>query len=174
MASINFLYTRRIDFLLFCLLAGCISPQTPQIQPLTAAFTEAEYAPYLKPGTGRIAGQAFLKTVGGDVKYGAGDDVYLNPVTSLNTEWFAKGVLAGKPVGRTRPDQIKSSTYERHAVADAEGRFEFENLPSGNYYLTCKITWGVPDEGIIQTTGGVAYAKITVRNGQTTKAIVTR
>jgi len=73
MASINFLYTRRIGFLLFCLLAGCTTPQTPQIQPLTAAFNEAEYAPYLKPGMGKIAGQTFLKTVGRTTLYERGD-----------------------------------------------------------------------------------------------------
>jgi len=95
-------------------------------------------------------------------------------VTSLSTEWFTKSVIQGSSVGRTDLRQIKSNAYERHTVGDGEGRFEFTGLPQDDYYLTCKITWGVPNEGLVQMTGGVAYAKVTVRNGQTTKAIVTR
>jgi hypothetical protein len=51
---------------------------------------------------------------------------------------------------------------------------EFAGLPPGDYYVTCGITWGVPSDIGIQPTGGIAYEKVTVRNSETTKAIVTR
>jgi hypothetical protein len=53
-------------------------------------------------------------------------------------------------------------------------RFTAKHSRNGDYYLTSKITWGVPSDMGILPTGGIAYAKVTVRNGQTTKAIVTR
>jgi hypothetical protein len=152
--------------LLCCGLAGCIEPQ-----PRTAIYNPAELVPYSKSGTGKITGQAFLKTVGGDVKYGAGNDVWIHPVTSLTTEWYDKIVVQGIPLVAGNPH---TDDYRRKTVADAEGRFEFDNLPPGDYYISCAITWGVPSDLGVTPTGGIAYAKVAVRNGETVKAIVTR
>jgi hypothetical protein len=127
--------------------------------------------PYSKAGTGKIIGQAFLKTIGGDVKYGAGNTVTIHPVTSLTTEWYDKVIVKGIPLVAGDPH---TDDYRRQTIADAEGRFEFDGLPTGDYYVTCGITWGVPSDIGIQPTDGIAYAKVTVRNGATTKAIVTR
>ena len=152
--------------LLFCTLGGCITPQER-----TAVYNPAELAPYSRTGTGKITGQAFLKTVGGDVKYGAGNAVWTHPVTSLTTEWFSKAIVQGIPLVAGNPH---TDDYRRTTVADAEGRFEFDNLPPADYYVTCAINWGVPGEFGVEPTGGIAYAKATVRNGETAKAIVTR
>jgi hypothetical protein len=124
-----------------------------------------------KPGTEKIVGQAFLKNVGGDVKYGAGNMVWLHPVTRLTTEWFTKHIVHGIPLLAGNP---RTDDYRRQAIADAEGRFEFNGLPPGDYYLTCSITWGVPTDIGVIPTGEIAYVKVTVRNGETAKAIVTR
>jgi hypothetical protein len=105
------------------------------------------------------------------VKYGAGNVVAIHPVRSLTEEWFNKSVFQGIPLGAGNPH---ADDYRRTTVADAEGRFEFDGLPPGDYYLTCGITWGVPSDLGVEPTGGIAYAKTTVRNGETAKAIVTR
>jgi hypothetical protein len=154
--------------LLFFALGGCVSV-TPQQR--TAVYNPSELVPYSKTGSAKIVGQAFLKTVGGDVKYGAGDTVWLHPVTSLTNEWFTKHIVQGVPLAAGNPH---SDDFRRQAIADAEGRFEFDGLPPGDYYLTCSITWGVPSDIGTMPTGGIAYAKVSVRNGETTKAIVTR
>jgi hypothetical protein len=104
--------------LLFFVLAGCVGA-TPQER--AAVYNPAELAPYSKPGTGKIAGQAFLKTVGGDVKYGAGNIVWLHPVTALTTEWFTKHVVQGMPLATGNPH---ADDYRKQTIADAEGRFE--------------------------------------------------
>jgi hypothetical protein len=65
-------------------LASCAVP----IQPRVAKYDAAEYAPYSGSGTAKIIGQAFAKTVGGDVKFAAGNRVWLYPVTSMTTEWY--------------------------------------------------------------------------------------
>jgi hypothetical protein len=153
--------------LLFCALAGCIP-----LQQRTAVYNPAELVPYSRTGTGKITGQAFLKTVGGDVKYGAGNTVAIHPVTSLTTEWYDKGVVQGIPLG---PGNAHADDYRKTTVAeDGEGRFEFDGLPPGDYYVTCEITWGVPSDLGMMPTGGIAYAKVTVHNGETVKAVVTR
>jgi hypothetical protein len=69
---------------------------TPQER--TTVYNPAELARYSKTVTGKIVGQAFLKTLGGNVKYGAGDIVWLHPATALTTEWYTKHVVQGIPL----------------------------------------------------------------------------
>jgi hypothetical protein len=137
----------------------------------TAVYDPREYAPYAGTGTGKITGQAFLKTVGGDVKYAAGNMITLHPVTSLTREWFEKMVVQGVPLGAGNPH---SDDLRRLVQADAEGRFTFDHLPPGDYYVTTNLTWGVPTSIGVTPTGGIAHAKTHVVNGQTTQVIVTR
>jgi hypothetical protein len=140
--------------------------------PRNAKFIEAEYAAYKGDGKSTISGQAFLKTRGGDVKYGAGNQVHLNPVTSYSTEWFERGIVGNEPL--EKPDD-RINPYHRTTVADGFGNFAFEHLPPGQYYVACLITWEVPNlwGGGLQTTGAWARAKVTVRDGESVKTIVT-
>jgi hypothetical protein len=131
-------------------------------------FNPADYAAYDKPAGSSITGQVFLKTRGGDVKFGAGNYVYLDPVTPYYTEWFEHTVLRNfmKPDPDTR-----THAYRRETRADGEGRFTFENLPAGDYYIACNIRWMTGDG----TTGGIAHEKVHVDAGQQLKnVIVTR
>jgi hypothetical protein len=158
---------RKIFIAALILLAGCA---TSPIQR-TAVYNPAEYAPYAHPGNGRIIGQAFMETVGGDVKYAAGNPVILHPVTSYTTEWFEKTIVQGLKLTQGDP---RGNQYVMQTTANAEGRFAFEHLPAGQYYLTCPIIWGVPGPSGIESTGGIAYAKVTVPPNGTVAAIVTR
>lgn len=152
--------------LLLLVAAGC-GPVQRKTQ-----FDEAEYAPYGKPGTSAIVGQAFLKTRAGDVKYGAGNTVYLNPVTNYSREWFELHVLGGKNLA---PADSRINQYIREARADGQGGFEFQGIPAGEYYVTCHITWLVPNGTIWpDTTGGWAFAKVKATEGQPVRCVVTR
>ena len=154
---------------------GCamteIKPQARQ-----AIFIQSEYASYDIPGTSKITGQAFLKTRGGDVKYGAACQIHLNPVTSLSTEWFEKGVKEGILL-KDLPSNHPAWKYHHVTMGDGEGRFEFENLPSGEYYLMCPIYWEIVVGGrypYTTVTGANTYSQIAVENDKITKCIVTR
>src|SRR5688572_1071163 len=57
-----------------------------QPSPLPA-FSAEEVAYAAQPGTGVIDGQAFLRTRGGDVKYGAGSAVFLLPLSAYTSAW---------------------------------------------------------------------------------------
>lgn len=155
--------------LLALALAGCAAP----LEERTATYNEAEYARYAGRGTAKIHGQAFLKTVGGDVKYGAGSTVYLYPVTSMTTEWYDKFLVQGKSLKAGDDRMMK---YSRQIVADGTGNFEFEGLPAGDYYLVCNIFWGVPT-GLtfapIGETGGAVHTKVIVAAGENKRVILT-
>ncbi len=151
-------------------LCSCVMPQAP-MKPMQTAFDEAEFAPYAVPGTSTITGQAFLKTRGREVRLGAGNTVQLLPVTSYTTELRKRVTLGGERVGPVDP---RIEKYRRTTIADGSGSFEFRNLPAGEYYVTCVITWEVPNQYVMETTGGVAYGTVKVGAGETAKVVVTR
>jgi len=159
---------RIIYLLLISIFAACVTPPAPRAR--TAQFAPSEYSPYEGEGTGVVIGQAFLKTRGGDVKPGAGELVYLNPVTSYSTEWYERAVIAGEPLAEY---DVRAKPYTRTAMCDGSGAFRFERLPAGEYYLACNIFWEVPSGYGMRRTGGTARARVTVHSGEETRAIVT-
>lgn len=147
------------------LCAGCANSRP---QPFTSHFDEAEYEPFNRQGGGAIEGQAFLVAKGGDVKYGAGRVVALNPATTYSTEWYERSVIGYQPLEESDP---RVKPYSKSVLANGEGRFRFDGLPAGEYYLVCWINWYVTE---YQQSGGIAYAKVKVEEGKTTEAVVTR
>ena len=158
----------RAIFVLFLvlLIAGCV---TTPVQRKTV-FIESEYEPYKGKGTASIVGQAFAKTRGGDVKYAAGNTIFLNPVTSYSTEFF--NILVRQQQIPSPPDP-RIYYYNSQTIADGNGNFEFKNLPPGEYYIHTIIMWEVPGRYGLQTTGGAIGTQVKVGPGETVKAIVT-
>jgi hypothetical protein len=150
-----------------CALAAPDQQTEPQRQ---AQFNPEEYAPYDAQGSSSIHGQAFLKTRGGDVKYGAGNDVLLMPVGSYSTEIWKVSVVQGNRLAEDTDERFKK--YIRQTVADGEGRFRFENLSSGEYYAMSYISWEVPSTTGLKKTGGWAGAKIKVGEGEKVETIL--
>jgi hypothetical protein len=144
---------------------GCAIPLVER----QAQFIESEYAPYAGEGTATICGQAVIQTQRGEFKYGAGNETYLNPVTSYSTEWYTVSVIGGRSLTKANR---KVLAYNRATRADSEGKFCFENIPSGDYYLTCPVVWvyGANSAKMVS----MAYAKITVKDGETVNAVLTR
>jgi hypothetical protein len=151
-------------------LFGCTKPAY-QIQ---ATFTEDELAPYDKKGTATVVGQAFLKTKGGDVKYAAGNKVVLMPVTNYTTEIVSAATT--QHYGKIDNIEPGLKKYVKVSMADGEGRFEFKDIPPGNYYVCTHVKWQVPTApyGYLQTTGGDISTTITVGEGEKVKVVLTR
>jgi len=157
---------RVLIFLIVCFVwTSCASSLIER----QAQFVESEYVPYAGEGTATICGQAFTKTRRGEFKYGAGNEAYLNPVTSYSTEWYTVGVIGGRSLNKA---DRRVLAYNRTTRADGEGRFCFENLPSGDYYLACPVVWRNGPNSTL--TGGMAYAQVTVKDGETVNAVLTR
>lgn len=155
---------------LFSIFSGCVAPQ-PRKAVRKATFIEEEYAKYRAPGTCTITGQAFLKTRGGDVKFGAGNEVHLNPVTSYSTEWYTSFIQQGRLL--EDPDS-RAMPFHKVVRADGNGRFKFTDLPPGDYYLACPIYWEIPSQYGLQQTGGWAHQKVSVSDGKSVDTVLTR
>jgi len=132
-------------------------------------FDASALVPYTTKGSAKVTGQAFLKTRGGDIKVGAGNDVYLVPATL-----WALGVFDLVEQGYSfsqlpNEQRIQLTRAVRSTQADAGGNFEFTDLPAGEYQLETKITWAAGKN----TTGGRVMRKITLSEGQTQKVMLT-
>ncbi|MGD1090116.1 MAG: hypothetical protein ABR955_15535, partial [Verrucomicrobiota bacterium] len=126
---------------LAALVAGCATQ-------MTTPFDESAFQPFVGKGTSTITGQAFQKTIGGDVKYGAGDEVSLIPATPYTTEMIQAWQKSARKNLLLLPPQItpQLQKYVREVIADGSGNFEFQNIPAGDYYIVCPIFWSVPIE----------------------------
>lgn len=162
---------RFFPLIILCItLTSCTTRQQPRVEQ----FLPYEYEPYSKPGTATIVGDVFLVTKSGEVKKGAGFPIILTPVTSYSTEWFQRGVLNKAPLD-AQDERLRS--FQQEVIADGDGRFEFENLPAGNYYLVSKVLWEDPPAhwySGVRKMGDTVHAKVSVKPGERKKVALTQ
>ncbi len=145
-------------------LAGClrIAVQTTQ------QYDAAQGAFIHEKGTGAIHGQAFLQKANGGVIYAAGRNILLVPATPYVAERFVK--MYGDRTYRDilRPTLVfdetdKDSLNDRRVVrADPRGRFSFDELAAGRYFIETAIVW---QEGDLPA-GGRFYDLVEVEEGK--------
>lgn len=130
-----------------------------------------------EPGTGRIEGQAFTETRGGEVRHATGDTVTLQPDTAYVRDAIQYLAFESQPragLVTSIPNLQFLDTSKRQTIADADGRFAFEGLVPGKYIVSAVISWEASArEGVFapQFVSVVGFAD--VNEGGTTKAIVT-
>lgn len=135
-------------------------------------FPIDEYQSLLKQGTGTVTGQAFFKTRGGDAKKAIGSEVILNPITSYSVFWYENSYLKNAAIEDSDPMLDK---FLIKTTADADGKFTFKNVPSGQYFISTKITWEHQEsQYVVNTYGGVIAQRITVKDGEVLEVILTR
>lgn len=152
------------------ILAGCAIPQQQTYEPLP--FNAAEYEALPKTGTGVVRGQVFLKTRGGDVKKGAGATVILSPSTSLSEEAYQLAYLQNRRPARPFSPEIQK--YWKRATADADGRFQFEGVAPGRYFVSSELVWEAPTQFGLAKQGGPIVVPVVVENDKAAQVMVTR
>ena len=182
--------------LITLLLASCGSPTvktpipTPTPTPAPAPpgvkkiqrvpYNPEEFARYLVRGTAEVTGQAFMKTQSGDVKYAAGNEVWLNPVTSMSNQWYKEIYLGTNHLYPKKELTVDDETLEKYGEAiivtlgDGEGRFKFQNVPAGDYYMVTEVIWQVPGRYGLSKTGGWVCKKVRIRSGKSHNFILHR
>ena len=155
------------------LLCGCadfweLNSQNPAIKLPPA--DPSEYAPYEKPGTGSISGQAFLVTTSGDAKKAAGKDITCDPATSIARRWWNEAKVYQK-ISPRLPDDPKFLAMRKTVTGDAEGKFTFDNLPAGDYLIRTTIEWeplhcGEPGYGYCSRQAGAVGGLVHLNAGE--------
>jgi hypothetical protein len=147
-------------------LAACNSASPPQ-----ARFDASEAAFMDKPGKATITGQAFLpdKTGHQNVRYAAGEVVRLIPATSYakaRLDYYFHGAkfAAATSIPKNDPDPDYLA-HTRMTKAGSTGRFTFENVPPGRYYVSTQVIW--KPEGAFQSDGGLIYEEAIVTGAET-------
>lgn len=162
--------TALLIFSIIAIATGCATaPSHNKTHQMITAFNESEFLPYAAYGSGTIQGQAFLKTRGGDVRYGAGNTVSLIPVNAYSKEVWQASLLG--EVAVKDPRWIK---YVRECVADGSGNFEFTKIPAGEYYLECPIFWEVPGPNGLFRSGAVVKSQIRIGDMEVLKVVLTQ
>ncbi|OQY13703.1 MAG: hypothetical protein B6I31_00730 [Desulfobacteraceae bacterium 4572_19] len=129
---------------------------------------DAEYEPYLISGTGGITGQAFLTHQESGVVKAAGRTVTLDPATTLGSEWWNK---SGKFWDTVTPPSPTFHKARKSTITDVEGRFSFNNLAAGEYFIRTMVTWIMNDDDM---RGGVIGKLVEVRDGEVTEVILNK
>jgi hypothetical protein len=104
----------------------------------TTPYRDEDFAPWQGKGMANLHGQAFMKTVGGDVKTCAGEDVYLLPANA-----YVDQIVTRHSNEPAKIDPRASSQF-RHTICDAQGNFSFPSVPTGKWYVDTQVVWGIP------------------------------
>jgi len=161
-----------ISILALCAMACTLPVAAPPTPPAPLVeFSPAEIAWAQGSGTATVEGQAFLKTRGGDVKYGAGEQVLLIPNSAQSFDWYIKRTATRDDVSPMDPTL---RALVRTTIAGGDGKFKFENLPAGPYLVVTSVTWEAPTSYGLSTQGGYIGAQALAEAGKTTSIIITR
>jgi hypothetical protein len=156
------------------LLAAC-APQQQTIN-LSSTFNSAEAEFILTDGNATITGQGFLRQKGGGVVTCAGAPVHLFPKTKYTNERMRHlygGTNGGVNYNLTpkfTPDSFDYYELARQEQCDAQGHFEFSNVPAGEFYVTTSVNWIVANV----RQGGAIMQPIDVAPGEKVNVLLTQ
>lgn len=150
--------------------AGCQS----QAVKLETSFDPKAAEVIHKQGEGRIDGHAFIKRFNGKVIHAAGDVVYLIPDTPYARERFARLYEGKKFRPATRFSSVadedpRFAAHMRTTKAESSGRFSFEKVAPGAYFIATTVTWKDTRDSYF-SNGGSIYESVVV-TGKEDKAI---
>lgn len=160
--------------LIMAFLVGCAAPQKRQIV-LKNKFNAEEVAWAKEVGSGKIVGSGLIQTIGGIPRSCAGNIVTINPSSPYSRErimaiygneerGFIRGINYEIEVPPGYEDQFRKTR------CDAQGAFEFDELPAGEYFVLTSVVWKVND---YSNEGGTMIQKVVVQEGKTKRIVLT-
>ncbi|MDU4465519.1 hypothetical protein [Haemophilus parahaemolyticus] len=160
------------------LLTGCLSGTgwKPIEHTMINKFNEQQAKNQLKEGSSRIEGNAFLRQNGGGVVTCAGQEVTLIPFTEYANEklkvsylsedkGYQDWVYGNYKFNNEDPNYVK---YMKTAVCDSQGKFTFDKLSAGTYFVVTAVKWQVG----YYLQGGSLMQKVTLAKGDTKNIVM--
>lgn len=147
------------------LLGACASPL-----PRQETLSERDLRPYSQEGSGTIGGRVWTE----HAEYWGSERVDANrarvelvPATPYTREWFERTIGRGE---KLEPEDPRLESYRRQATTDGRGRFRFTGLPPGEYYVTSRFSYEVPDpfdsQGRMETFHVLASRRVSLADGE--------
>lgn len=140
-------------------VAGCVAPR--KTVAVKTKFDPSEYTAYLAKGSTKVTGQAFLRQQGGGTVTCAGARAVLLPATGYfreSTDFLVKGEMVDNKDNKPGP---AFSGLLRETRCDAQGNFEFENVPAGRYIVMSEVSWVIASS----RQGGLVRREVNVVEG---------
>lgn len=150
-------------------VAGCSAPKYAKYV-IQTPFNESMMTWSQTRGDATIKGQGFLKTIGGDVKTCAGNDVLLMPSNAYTQEAVRIGLRNGDAANL----DVRLAKYMKMTRCDAQGNFSFRSLASGDWFVITTATWGVPDRYTVTQEGGVVMQGVNLAPGELKEVILSK
>ena len=131
----------------------------------------------LAPGSNALRGSAFLLQRGGGVVTCAGRPVDLTPATAYASErmsWIygppKEGYVSARALTHYTfsPDEPEYVTLSRRTKCDAQGKFEFDGVADGTFFVTTFVAWAVGRE----VQGGTLAQRVTLSGGKVANIII--
>ncbi|WP_036767974.1 hypothetical protein [Persephonella sp. KM09-Lau-8] len=163
---------------------SCSTPLKTQTIHIKSPFDPNEVNWFYKKGKNTITGQAFLRTRSGEVRTCAGYEVSLIPFSKYAEErmkafygnsqkgFFNIQNLFFKQIEFV-PDSPEYLKTKKTTICDANGRFKFENLPDGEYFIVTRVIWEVPSYSGSYPVGGYLMQRVKLKGGETKEIILT-
>jgi len=158
-------------------LSGCaLPPKSTVVHQINAPFDAAQAQRLLESGPNTIKGNAFFTQRGGGVVTCAGRSVHLVPGTDYAkariSAIYGPGDtgknLATNPAPEFRPNPPEYWTLVKSTKCDAQGRFEFERVADGDFYVQTVVVWQVANA----VQGGSLIHRVSVKNGVTASVVL--
>lgn len=125
----------------------------------------------MRDGNNTIKGTAFLRQKGGGIVTCAGYKTQLIPYTDYANEIMRAtyGNSFGGYVGYYSIDRNRNYfNYQTTAMCDVDGRFVFNNISDGDYFITATVVWKVR-----YVEGGRLMKRVTVSGGEIKEVFLT-
>ena len=141
-----------------CQSSGETASGPVKFDPALAAFVNQR-------GKATIEGHAFLRKKNGKVVYAAGEVVRLVPVTPYSQDRFRKiygnrKFALALTASRPEPADPAYETFTRQTKAESNGRFSFQNVGPGRYYVSTQLTYS--DSSRYFQDGGAIFDEVLV------------
>ncbi|MGE3244849.1 MAG: type II toxin-antitoxin system Phd/YefM family antitoxin [Beijerinckiaceae bacterium] len=145
-------------------VAGCSGGQqrAPMSEP--AAFDPKAAAYIHKSGSGVIQGETFIIGKNGKPVFAAGETIRLVPATAYARQRFmrlykGRTFIPAGDIPRISPDP-QYSKFTRTTVSSARGKFLFDSVAPGEYFVTSQKIIRPPGKFIAE--GGAMYTRVTL------------
>ena len=153
-------------------LSGCLATTAT----IYSSFDPSEVAWFKRSGDGTLVGSGFLRQQGGGVVSCAGYGVTLIPVSKYGTERMLalygsqyRG-FTNKAVKFTNGTDPEYQQTVKSRPCDVSGRFQFNDLPYGDYFVTTAVLWKV--DGYSQ--GGSLMQRVSIEDDSPVEIVLSQ
>ncbi len=154
---------------------ACAACQSTHVED-RVAFDANDAAYIRKQGAATVEGEAFVTNENGRVVKAAGQIVWLVPATAYARQRFTAiyGAKKSVPIGavaQLHPD-ADYLAYTRRTKTGSNGKFSFDNVAAGDYFVVSQMSWKKDDELFARGAAMYETAKVKGDEDDPVKVVV--